>query len=299
MRANRAFLSRFTLITAGALINALAVVVFLAPFEIAPSGVSGVAVILNAKFGTSIGLFIILGNIPILYMASRLMGGWHTVAWTVYGTVLFSTAIDLLPRLMTITQVSDDVLLNTVFGGIISGFGGGLIYRAGGTLGGTSTIARILTMRYGLPTSTTYLYANLGTVGLAGLVLGWEGAMYAIVALALEGAASDYILEGPSVIRNAIIVTDHPAEVSAVILKNIGRGVTGWQAMGMYTGNTRHVLFVTVARFQIEELRGCVTSADPGAFIVIGQGHVAYGHGFIRTATPIPANDEKAHTPTG
>jgi uncharacterized membrane-anchored protein YitT (DUF2179 family) len=272
------------LITAGALLNALAVVVFLAPFEIAPSGVSGVGVILNAKFGTSIGLIIILGNIPIQYFAFRLLGGWRTVAWTVYGTVLFSLSIEFLPRLMTITQVSDDVLLNTVFGGIISGFGGGLVYRAGGTLGGTSTIARILTARYGMPTSTTYLYANLGTVGLAGLVFGWEGAMYAIVALALEGAASDYILEGPSVIRTAVIVTDHPGEVSEVILKNLGRGVTGWQAMGMYTGSTRYVLWVTVARFQIEELRQCVTQVDPGAFIVIGQGHVAYGHGFIRTA---------------
>jgi uncharacterized membrane-anchored protein YitT (DUF2179 family) len=278
---NRAALSRLILITAGAIINGLAVVVFLAPFEIAPAGVSGVAVILNASLGTSIGLVIILGNIPIQLLAARTLGGWRNVAWTIYATVLFSASIDVIPRLAEIAAVSDDVLLNAVFGGIIGGFGGGLVYRAGATLGGTSTLARILTARNGLPISTTYLYANLATVGLAGLVLGLEGALYAIVVLALEGAASDYVLEGPSVIRTATIITDHPAEVAEAILKRMGRGVTGWQATGMYTGSTRYMLFVTVARFQIEELRDCVTGIDPGAFIVVGQGHVAYGRGFI------------------
>jgi uncharacterized membrane-anchored protein YitT (DUF2179 family) len=132
----------------------------------------------------------------------------------------------------------------------------------------------------GLPISTTYLYSNLGTVLLAGLVLGWEGALYALVALAVEGAASDYILEGPSVIRTAVVITNNPREVADGILFQLGRGVTSWQATGMYTGQTRHILYVTVARFQINALRTIVAGIDPGAFIVIGQGHVAYGEGF-------------------
>lgn len=279
--ALRAALTRYLLLTAGALLNALAVVVFLAPFEIAPAGVSGVAVILNATFGTPIGLFIILGNIPIQYLAARMLGGWRTVADTVFATLIFSAAIDVIPQLVTITAVSDDVLLNAVFGGIISGLGAGLVYRMGATLGGTSTLARLLTARYGLPTSTTYIYANIATVGLAGVAFGWEGAMYAIITLALEGAASDYVLEGPSVIRTAMIVTEHPQPVASAILSQMGRGVTGWDAVGMYTGKTRHILFVTVARFQINELRDIVTQIDPGAFVVVGQGHVAYGQGFI------------------
>lgn len=281
----RKWLTRYAFITLGALLNALAVVIFLAPFEIAPSGVSGVAVILNAKLGTPIGLVIILGNIPIQYLAYRMLGGWRMVARTVFATVVFSGAIDLIPQFIDLQAVSDDILLNAVFGGIISGLGGGMVYKFSATLGGTSTLARILTARYGMPISTTYLYANLATVGLAGLVFGWEGALYAIIALALEGAASDYILEGPSVIRTAMIITDHPREVAEVILQQMGRGVTGWEAVGMYTGATRHMLFVTVARFQIEELRDLVNMIDPGAFVVIGQGHVAYGYGFLTAPT--------------
>jgi len=277
----RQFAIRFLLITAGTLIWIVSVAVFLAPFDIAPSGVSGAAVILNRIIGTPIGLFTMLGNIPIQYLAYRQFG-WKTVAWTVYCVVLFSLLTDWVTPMFPKQGISDDSLLNAVFGGIIGGLGSGLIYKAGGTSGGTSTLARILQHKFGSPLSATYLYTNLAVVAFAGLVFGWEGALYAIVALAAEGATSDYVLEGPSVVRTGLIVTNLPQPVADLIMAQMGRGVTGWQATGMYTGQDRTILFVTVSRFQIDELRQIVTGVDPDAFIVIGQAHVAYGQGFLR-----------------
>jgi len=280
-REARQFAIRFVLITIGTLIWIVSVAVFLAPFDIAPAGVSGAAVILNKLIGTPIGLFTMLGNLPILYLAYRQFG-WKTVAWTVYCVVLFSLLTDWVTPMFPKQGISDDSLLNAIFGGVIGGLGSGLIYKAGGTSGGTSTLARILQDKFGSPLSTTYLYSNLAVVGFAGLVFGWEGALYAIVALAVEGATSDYILEGPSVVRTGIIVTNLPQAVADVIMAQMHRGVTGWQATGMYTGQERNILFVTVSRFQIDELRQIVTGVDPDAFIVIGQAHVAYGQGFLR-----------------
>ncbi|MCU0474887.1 MAG: YitT family protein [Anaerolineae bacterium] len=294
-RTVQQFFIRFSFLTAGTLIWIVSVGVFLAPFDIAPAGVSGAAVILNDLIGTPIGLVTLLGNIPIQLWAWRRFG-WGTVASTVYCVVLFSVLADVITPLFPQQGISNDPLLNAIFGGVIGGLGAGLIYKVGGTSGGTSTLARILQDHYGAPLSTTYLYANLIVVAFAGLVFGWEGALYAIVALAAEGAASDYILEGPSVVRNGIIVTNHPKEVSEAIMTVMQRGVTSWQAVGMYTGQERTILLVTVARFQIDQLRQLVASVDPQAFLVIGQAHVAYGQGFLKPSGLLD-DPNRAQTP--
>ncbi len=274
-------LSDLLLIAVGALIGAVSTVVFLAPFRIAPGGVLGVAVILNyLDPRLPIGLLVLIGNIPIQILGFVTLGGWKVVAKTIIYVVIFSVAVDVVAPYLANVQVGDNVLLNALFGGIIGGLGGGLVYRAGATLGGTSTLARILQQRLGVPLSTSTLYTDTSVIALAGLVFGWEGALYATVALFVGAAASDYVLEGPSVIRTATIVTDQPEAVSQAILGDLGRGVTAWPGMGMYTERQHTVLFVTVARPQVNVLRRLVFQVDPNAFVVIGQGHVAYGRGF-------------------
>jgi uncharacterized membrane-anchored protein YitT (DUF2179 family) len=276
----RASAGRIILLTIGGLLYAVTVNLFFKPYQIAPSGVSGVAVILNSLIGTPVGLVILLGNIPIQILAYRMLGGWKIVVRTIYVVLLYSIAIDLLAPYFPARGITDDSLLSTIFGGILGGIAGGLIYRAGGTLGGTSTLARILQTRLGTSLNNTYLYTDSLVVLFAGLVFGWEGALYAMVAIFVDGATADYILEGPSTIRTVTIVTDHPREVADSILDSLGRGVTGWQGEGMYTEQPRSVLFVTIMRTEINDLKSLIFSVDPGAFIVIGQGHTAYGEGF-------------------
>jgi len=272
---------RYFLMTVAAFITALSVIIFLAPFDIAPAGVSGIAVILNhLDPRLPIGLMIIIGNIPIQVLGYRYLGGWRVVFRTVFYVIVNAIMIDVLTPVMANVTVGSDILLNAVFGGILGGIGGGLVYRVGGTQGGTSTLGRILQRQLGIPLSSSALYTDTGIVVLAGLVFGWEGALYAVVALFIGGAASDYVLEGPSVIRTATIITDKPQEVADVILDDMGRGVTAWQGKGMFTDQSHTVLFVTVARPQVNELQSLIRRVDPDAFVVIGQGHIAYGEGF-------------------
>jgi uncharacterized membrane-anchored protein YitT (DUF2179 family) len=277
----RVHTSRYVLLTVGALISAVSVIIFLAPFQIAPGGVSGIAVILNyLNPALPIGLMVLIGNIPIQILGARYLGGWRVVVRTVFYVAAYSLMIDLLTPYLLGVNVGNDVLLNALFGGIIGGIGGGLVYRAGGTLGGTSTLGRILQMRYGISLSTSTLYTETAVVAAAGLVFGWEGALYAIVSLFAGGVVSDYVLEGPSVIRTATIITDKPAEIADAVIEEVGRGVTAWQGKGMFTEQEHTVLFVTVLRPQVRELQLVVHRVDPDAFMVIGQGHLAYGEGF-------------------
>src|SRR5262249_9614702 len=136
----RETLSRLVLLTIGSLLYSLSVRLFYVPADIAPSGVSGIAVILNHLIGTPIGIMILIGNIPIQLLAYRTLGGWQIVARTVFVLLLYSLTVDLFAAYLPATGITDDKLLNTLYGGIVGGIAGGLIYRAGGTLGGTSTL---------------------------------------------------------------------------------------------------------------------------------------------------------------
>ncbi len=284
----------FGLLTVGAFISALAVIVFEAPFNIAPGGVSGLAIIINSYTGWPIGTMVLIGNIPIQIIAFRMLGGWRVVATTVYVVVVYSVLIDVLTPYFPAEGVSRDIFLNSVFGGIVGGIGAGLVFRAGGTLGGTSTLGRILQERYGIPLSSSTLYTDSIVIVLAGLAFGWESAMYAIVMLFVAGVTADYVLEGPSVIRTAVIITDRPREIADAVMDGMGRGVTGWDAQGMYTEQNHTVLYVTIGRGQVNNLRRLVIGADPDAFLVFGHGHNAYGQGFraVRGARPTQAADD-------
>jgi uncharacterized membrane-anchored protein YitT (DUF2179 family) len=285
------FFSDVVLLSLGAFISAIGVIIFQAPFDIAPGGISGIAIILNHLFDTPIGLMILLLNIPIQLLAFRFLGGWRVILGTIFAIVLYSFLIDWLTPLLT-QVLSQDRLLNALYAGVIGGIGGGLVFRGGGTLGGTSTLGRILQELYGIPLATSTLYTDTGVVVLAGLVFGWEGALYAVVALYIGGVVSDYTLEGPSVVRTATIITDYPAEVSQVILDKLKRGVTAWEGTGMYTHETRGVLFITIGRAQVDYLRNIVLKTDPNAFLVFSQGHTAYGRGFRESAYKAPRKEQ-------
>ncbi len=273
----------YVMLIIGATIDATSVNIFFAPFKIAPGGVTGVAVILNhLDARLPIGLLILLGNIPIQILGYRMLGGWRIVVRTVFYIFLYSFLVEFLKPYTAGVEVGTNVLLNAIFGGILGGVAGGLVLRAGGTQGGTSTLGRILQQQFGMPLSATSLYTDTAVIVLAGLVFGWEGALYAIVALFVGGATADYVLEGPSVIRIATIITDKPDAISEVVMDDMGRGVTAWQGKGMFTDQNHTVLFITVSRAQVSSLQRLVHLADPNAFMVIGQGHVAYGEGFRR-----------------
>jgi uncharacterized membrane-anchored protein YitT (DUF2179 family) len=143
----------------------------------------------------------------------------------------------------------------------------------------------VIQLRTGLPVSQVYLFTDGAVVLAAALLFGWEIGLYSLITLFIWGVVVDYVLEGPSVVRTAFIITDKPGEVSQAVLKRLHLGVTSWSAQGMFTEKGHTFLFCTVSRSDVNTLRKTITSEDPDAFVVIGHGHQAIG-GVIRHVNP-------------
>lgn len=294
LQSNLLAVSNFLIGTFGAVLGAVGIVVFLVPADIAALGVGGLAVLGNDLVGLPIGVLMILLNIPILYLSYRMLpGGLPMIGNMIVFTIIYAVATDAITPMVQ-DAVSDDHLLNAIFGGILLGISGGLIYRSNNTLGGTYALALILRRRFGTPMSTTFFYTDSIVIVGAGLVFGIEGALYSVVVLFINGIAQDYVMEGPSVVRNIMIVTDWPEATADAIMAQLQVGVTRVDAEGMYQRRSRGLLYVTISRARAYQIREIVSEIDPNAFMVVGQGHVAFGGGFRPMVKRVKARPSNA-----
>ena len=276
-------LTEYFLLTIGAVILAVNFDLFLAPFNIAPGGVAGSAIIIHEFTGWSKGLTMLILTLPMLVVGFFYLGRFRFLTRAFYVTVIYSMGIDAMVIFLP-AGVTHDLLLNALYGGIVGGIGIGLIYRGGTSPAGTSVISRVIQMKTGIPNSQLYILIDGGVILIAGLVFGWEMAMYAFITLFTWGVVADYILEGPSVIRTVFIVTDFPEVVSRVLMDRLGVGVTGWAVKGMFSETEHATLFCTVNRSDVKVLKAIVNDADPKAFLVIAQGHQTKGGVLRKTA---------------
>jgi uncharacterized membrane-anchored protein YitT (DUF2179 family) len=278
-------IQRFIATAIGAVIVALGYSLFQVPYNIAAGGVGGIAIIINHFTGLPVGTLYLVMNIPLLILGFFYLGRWPFVVRTVLAVIIFSVTTDIftlyLPSYLDQYPVTDDLLLSAVYAGLVGGIGGGIIYRAGGTLAGTGIIGRIVQQKIGIPLSQTYLYTDSLIVVAAGAVFGWEIALYALLTLFLNGIASDYTMEGPSSVRTATIVTNSPDEMSHALIAGLGRGVSQWEITGSFSKQMHTMLMCTIYRPQVNELKRIVANVDSKAFVTIGLAHQAVGEGFM------------------
>lgn len=273
----RSIVRNYFYLTFGGLLLAVNVNLFLAPNKIAPGGVSGIGIIVNHYTNLPIGSIMLGLNIPLLVLGFRYLGRVNFLVRTFYVIILYNLGIDVIGHWFSLDRVADDLLLNALYGGVLGGIGTGLVYRGYGTSGGTGILGRLLQLKTGIPLSQVYILTDGGIVLIAGLVFGWDMALYAFITLFVWGVAADNILEGPSVVRTVIIVTDKPEAVSQMVFRHLKLGITAWPAQGMFTDKKHTVLFCTINRPDVNALRSIVIEGDPKAFIVIGHGYQAYG----------------------
>lgn len=269
---------------AGTILAALGFVLFQVPYDIAAGGISGIAIIVNHFVIAPLGIVYFIMNIPLVVLGYFYLGRWRFVLRTSIAVFIFSIATDFfiawLPTVIDKLPITGDIFLSAVYAGIVGGIGTGFVYRSGSTLGGTGIIGRIIQQRSGVPLSQVYFYTDGIIILTAGAVFGWEVALYAWLTLFLHGLASDYTLEGPSSVRTATIITNHPQEVANALIHGLKHGVSQWEITGSYTGQRRHMLLCTVYRSQINDLKRIIADVDREAFVVIGSAHQALGFGF-------------------
>ncbi len=270
----------YLLITIGAILQALSIRLFVVPAHLVNGGIGGLAQLINFYTGFPIGVMILIGNIPLLLLGWRHLGGRRFAIRTAYAVLVVAFFTDFLVLFLPAEGLSTDLVLNTLYGGVISGVGYGLVYRGHGTSGGTDILVRIINNWRSIPLSQSYLITDSLIMLLGGLTYSWRNALYAIIMLFISGIAAEVTTEGPNVVRTAFIITTNPDDVSRLILTDLERGVTSLDATGVYTGTKRFMLYCVITRSEVSVLKSLVLEADPDAFIVIGQAHEVLGEGF-------------------
>jgi len=270
----------YLLLTIGALISAINVNLFMAPADIAPGGVTGMAILVNHYTGWPIGLTMLVLNIPMLFLGFKYLGRFKFLTRTLYVVLLYNLGVDFLAPSLP-NGITDDLLLNALYAAVLGGLGSGLTFRGRGTSAGTGVLGRVLQFKTGMPVSQLYILTDGGVIAVMGLVFGGDRGLYSLLTLFVWGFMVDYVLEGPSVIRTAFIITDKPDEITSTLLNRLRIGITAWKGQGMYTKKDHTVLFCTLSRPDVDYLKSEVAAVDPYAFVVIGQGHQATG-GIVR-----------------
>ena len=186
----------YLLICLGSLLQALALCLFLAPSQLVVGGISGLAQIINHYTGFPIGFMTLLGNIPLFIIGWNRLGGSRFAVRTAFAVLSFSVFTDLLIFFLPKNGLTPDLILNALYGGVISGIGYGIVYRGKGTSGGTDILARILNHWRGISLSQSYLMTDAIVILIAGFTFSWQKALYALVMLYVSGLAAEGATEG-------------------------------------------------------------------------------------------------------
>jgi uncharacterized membrane-anchored protein YitT (DUF2179 family) len=264
-------------ITVGSLFIALALDIFLVPNRIAAGGVTGLATIFFYVLRIPISWTIMVLNIILLLLSYRELG-LRLVIRSLYGAVVTSVFVELLQYRVPVP--THDLLLASIFGGIIAGLGTGIVLRSGGTTGGTDLVARLIHKFLPITLGQALLGADSVVIIMAGIFFNAELALYALLGLLATSQVIDLVQEGIVFAKAAFIITGHSEEVAQSIFQELGRGATSLAGTGMYTGERRPVLISVVAKTEESRLKDVIYRVDAEAFVFITDAHSVLGEGF-------------------
>lgn len=272
-------LINFIVLTIAGLINAFGVTVFLAPVNLYDSGISGTSMLLSqiTPPAFSLSLFLILLNIPLFLYGFKRQGLIFTV-YSIYAVIIYSLGAwlisDVLPIDVSMASplAGNDLLLCSIFGGLISGVGSGLTIRFGGAIDGIEVMSVIFAKKLGVTVGTFVMIYNVFLYIICGIVLdSWILPLYSIVTYGAALKTIDFIAEGVDRSKAVMIVTEKASEISNVLSLEFESGTTIFPAMGGYTNTEKNVVYFVVNRFQIAHMRNIVHTIDPKAYMTITE----------------------------
>lgn len=264
----------------GCFFMAISINMFLNPHNIAPGGLTGVSIIINTLTGFPIWLINIIFDIPLFLFAFRILGKKDATK-TLLGIIFLTGSLKITENLGNI-QVTNDVLLSSISGGIILGIALGLIFRINGSTGGTDLIGLLANKAFpSLSVPALMGFADGCVVILSGVVSrNIEIALYSAITLYIIVKVSDIMVEGINTSSSFMIISDKYVEVGNAIKDELKRGATILKGQGLYTGSEKNVLLVVVSKKEVVTLKKLVKHTDPKAFIIISDIFEALGEGF-------------------
>ena len=283
----KVLVKEYIITTLGLVLTALGLVIFLVPNGIAAGGVSGLAMILSSFTGIPVGIWMYILN-ALLFLLAFLTIGFDFSAKTIYSTFVLNFLVDFFDRIVPIWRYSPpyvqhvDLMLAVFFGVTLTAIGMALAFSQNSSTGGTDIIARIINRYFGTAIGVTLLIIDFSISIFSMTAFGLERAMYAILAVVMNGLMIDFVLHGIEQSSEVLIFSDRVEDIKRFVLEDLERGATLIPAIGAYTGKERVALLTIVRRRELAELIHFIRETDPKAFVVIGEVRQVLGEGFRR-----------------
>ncbi|MDP4092107.1 MAG: YitT family protein [Bacillota bacterium] len=258
---------RYFFLLIGSILAAVGLEIFLIPNNIIDGGIVGISIISSYLTKLPLSAFIIVFNLPFLFLGYKQIGKTFVFS-SMFSIVSLSFWVYIFHPIPGLTN---DILLATVFGGIILGVGVGMIIRYGGSLDGTEMVAIIFNKRTAFSVGEMVMFFNIFILSSAGLVFGWDRAMYSLIAYFIAFKVIDIMIEGLDEAKAAIIISEKGEEIAQAIKARLGRGVTFLEGHGGFSKNQKTILYSVVTRLEVAKLKSIISDKDERAFVTIND----------------------------
>lgn len=274
----RRMILRYIVIFVGCMIGSSSINLFLVPNHLLSGGISGIAIIGYYLFDLPIGLQMLIGNLPLLFAAYKILGRKYT-GDVIFGTVLYSLCIDAT-RFLNGHSFVNDPMLAAVYGGLFTGIGCGIVFRMNASTGGLDIVAAIVKKYYSLNMGAVIFSFNCLIMLIAATLFGPVLAMFTLISMFVSSTVTDKVIAGFNNKKAVMLISDKTADIAEEIIKEVGRGVTFLKGEGAFTHQSKEVLFVVVNLTQIGKIKLIASAIDPLAFMIILSASEVMGRGF-------------------
>jgi uncharacterized membrane-anchored protein YitT (DUF2179 family) len=262
----------YLIILFGAFLYSIGLRMFILPNGLFDNGTTGIGVMIHYLTHLPLGALFIVLNIPFFIIGYILIGRAYFI-FTVLALGTLSVCTELLQIFMKnrISYLTDDILLASIFGGILLGLGVGLIIKNGGALDGIETLSIIFARRFGFTIGEIAFFMNIFILFVGGLVFSIDRFMYSLISYFVSMKVLDFTLFGFNTLKNLIIISEKSDEISRHITNELGKGITFLSGKGGYSGKDKNIIYAVVTRFEMPKIRMIVNQIDESAFVVIND----------------------------
>lgn len=256
------------MIALGTAIYAFGFVQFNMANHLAEGGVAGLTLIVYNLLGIDPSYTTLLINLPLFIIGAKILGR-RSMVLSIYGTVTMSIFIWIWQRVNLTIDVSNDLLIASLLAGLCAGIGSGLVFRFGGTTGGTDIVARITEKTLGIQLGQTLLAIDLIVLLLSLTYIDIRHMMYTLIASFVFSQVLTLIENGGYHVRGMLIISDFSEMIAQHILQEMDRGVTYLHGEGAYSGRSKKVMYVALNPREVHEVKQIIATIDPDAFVSI------------------------------
>lgn len=278
----RGYIKEYLMIFAGSLFYAAGFQIFLYRNDIITGGVTGIAMIINLITRLPVGALVIAMNIPLFIMARMSFGRRSTIA-SLICMMVSSFMIDAIAVHVSVIGFGNvDMMVSSIYGGLLMGIGLGVVYRTGATTGGVDIMAKFMRSKWQhINMGTMILIMDIVVIVVFAIIFNKiESALYALIAMFINATVVDVVLYGLNSSKACYIISEKSDNIKERLLNELDRGVTVLHGEGGYTGDKKDILLCTINKRQISQLRNIIKQEDSAAFVMVSDVRDVFGDGF-------------------